>query len=273
MPQLIAQRFEVIRTLGAGVIGIVYLCRDRINSDQLVVAKVILAELCHDEALMKRLRNEFSLGCEIHHPNVLRSIEYITFNEIIILVTEYADSGNLSDWIAQGGAKNVENAVNVIVQILDGLQAIHDRQIVHRDLKPENILFTSDGVTKIADFGIASYGSAPQLSEHGNVVGTLDYVSPEYLEHGIIDARADIYAAGVLAYWIIGGKLPFQGKNVIETMTKRLTKDPPSLRSLRPDCPVALEQAIQRALARDPANRYQTAKAMAAELRLIAAVQ
>jgi serine/threonine protein kinase len=140
-----------------------------------------------------------------------------------------------------------------------GVQAIHDAGIVHRDLKPENILLTPEDTIKITDFGIARTDTGPRLTEHGGVLGTIDYVSPEYMIDSKVDWRSDLYAIGVMAYEMITGDLPFRGESVYATMTKRLKSDPPPPSSHISACPPALDAVVLRAMRRDPTSRYQSA--------------
>jgi serine/threonine protein kinase len=157
--------------------------------------------------------------------------------------------------------------MHILTEMCSGVQAIHDAGIVHRDLKPENILLTKEGDVKIADFGIARTGHGPKLTEHGGVVGTIDYVSPEYMLNSQVDWRSDIYAIGILGYEMVAGESPFRGDSVYATMTKRLKSDakPPS--ALRPECSPALDRIILRAMHRDPEQRYQSAIEMFYDLQ------
>ena len=151
-----------------------------------------------------------------------------------------------------------------------GVQAIHDAGIIHRDLKPENILLTKEGNVKIADFGIARTNNGPKLTEHGGVVGTIDYVSPEYMMNSQVDWRSDIYAIGILGYEMVAGESPFRGNSVYDTMTKRLKCDPVKPSSIRLDCPKELDEILLKAMIRNPEERYQSAAEMFYDLRSIA---
>ena len=154
-------------------------------------------------------------------------------------------------------------------QIVEGLQAIHESGIIHRDLKPENILITSAGDIKITDFGIARMDAVPQLTQQGGVLGTIDYVSPEYLESSHVDQRSDIYALGILAYEMIASVAPFRGKSVIDTMTMRLKEDPTPLYEERKDCPHCLSDLVLKAMARNPEDRYQQASEMIPDIDFV----
>jgi serine/threonine protein kinase len=151
-----------------------------------------------------------------------------------------------------------------------GVQAIHDAGIVHRDLKPENILLTNEGTVKIADFGIARKRNGPKLTEHGGVVGTIEYVSPEYMLRSQVDWRSDIYALGILAYELVTGDAPFKGESAYASISKRLQSDPEPPSNRRSECPSRLDSVILKALERDPEQRYQSATEMFYDLQRVA---
>lgn len=256
---VIAGRYEVVKCLGAGSMGLVYACRHRELSGHLVAIKVLFPEVAQDAVAAARFRNEIVASYGVSHPHVVRAYEYFRDGDLVAYTMEYVGGGDLADRLSGGEPMPISEIVRIFGQVATGVQAIHDAGIVHRDLKPENILLTPQGDVKITDFGIARTGHGPKLTEHGGVVGTIDYVSPEYLEKGIVDARSDIYALGVLGFEMITGESPFRGDSVIATMTLRLRSDPKPPSSLRPDCPEGLDTVILKALERSPELRYQSA--------------
>ncbi len=264
---IINGRYEVVKCLGTGSMGMVYACKHKELSGHLVAMKVLFSEVARDEIAAARFRNEIVASYGVSHPNVVRAYEYFRDGDLIAFTMEYIDGGDLADRIGSDEPMEIEEIVRMLAQMCGGVQAIHDAGIIHRDLKPENILLTNQGDIKITDFGIARTGTGPKLTEHGGVVGTIDYVSPEYLERGEVDARSDIYALGVLAYEMITGEAPFKGKSVIETMTMRLRSDPVPPEKLRPDCPVILSNIVLRMMMRDPDKRYQRASEILRDLQ------
>ncbi len=258
---VIAGRYEVVRCLGAGSMGLVYACRHRELTGHLVAIKVLFPEVAQDKIASARFRNEIFASYGVSHPNVVRAYEYLRDGDLVAYTMEYVAGGALSDKLDNVEEPlPIEEIVQIWGQMCLGVQAIHDAGIVHRDLKPENILLTKEGDVKIADFGIARTGNGPRLTEHGGVVGTIDYVSPEYMLNSQVDWRSDIYAMGILAYEMITGESPFRGgDSVYATMTKRLKTDPKPPSSLRPECPRKLDEIVLRAMARDPEARYQSA--------------
>ena len=256
---VIAGRYEVVKCLGAGSMGLVYACRHRELSGHMVAIKVLYPEVAQDRIASARFRNEVFAAYGVSHPNVVRAYEYIKEGDLVAYTMEYVGGADLACRLEGGTPIPIPEVMSIMSQMCLGVQAIHDAGIVHRDLKPENILVSKEGVVKIADFGIARTNKGPKLTEHGGVVGTIDYVSPEYMLNSQVDWRSDIYAIGILGYEMIAGESPFKGESVYETMTKRLNCDPTPLTKVRDDCPPELDQVVVRAMARDPEKRYQAA--------------
>ena len=271
---VIASRYEVVKCLGTGSMGMVYACRKRgAPGSAMVAVKVLFPELSQDNKNQAaRFRNEIFAAYGVNHPNVVKAWEYIRDGDLIAYSMEFVSGGDLATKLGRADAPmDIPSIVKLLSQMCAGVQAIHDAGIVHRDLKPENILLTKEGDVKIADFGIArlELASSRKLTEHGGVVGTIDYVAPEYLLSSQIDARADIYAVGILGYEMITGESPFRGETIYDTMWKRIKSDPPPPSHARSECPIKLDEIILRAMARAPEDRFQTARDMLEQLRLL----
>lgn len=228
--------------------------------------KMLFAELVRDPVSNQRFRNEAVAMIAVDHPHVVRGFGLIEEEGIVAYSMEYVEGGDLAKEMARVTPIPVARALEILGQICDGLAAVHKLGIVHRNITPENILFTRNGVAKIADFGIARTSSGPRLTDHGGVVGTIDYVSPEYLEHGEADHRSDIYALGTIAYEMITQRAPFIGESVVQTMIKRLREQPEPPHVYRQDCPPELSRIVLKALARESEQRYQTAYEMSDDL-------
>lgn len=267
---ILGGRFEVVKCLGAGSMGLVYACRHRELAGQMVAVKVLYSEVARDKVAAQRFRNEIFAAYNVSHPNVVRAYDYLTDGELVAYTMEFVGGGELADWLAKGESLPINDIISILIQMCAGLQAIHDAGIVHRDLKPENILLTEDKVVKIADFGIARTNHGPKLTEHGGVVGTIDYVSPEYMLNCQVDWRSDIYAVGILGYEMVTGQAPFRGDSVYETMTKRLNSEPRRPSAWRHDCPPELERIILKAMAKEPEERYQSAAEICMALQPLA---
>ncbi|HMO02354.1 MAG TPA: serine/threonine-protein kinase [Oligoflexia bacterium] len=268
---VIAGKYEVIKCLGAGSMGLVYSCRHRELTGHMVAVKVLFPEVAADKIAVARFKNEIFASYGVSHPNVVRAYEYIKDGDLVAYTMEFVSGGALSDKLEDRESRiAIKEVIYYLMQMCAGVQAIHDAGIVHRDLKPENILITKEGTVKIADFGIARTGHGPKLTEHGGVVGTIDYVSPEYVLNSQVDWRSDIYALGILAYEMLCGESPFKGDSVYAIMTQRIKSDPVPPRKLRPDIPQELEDIVFKAMARDPEARYQSASEMLSDLQKVA---
>lgn len=263
---IINGRYEIVQRLAAGSMAIVYGCADHEMGGKMVALKVLLPEVARDAVSLARFRTELVAAYSVNHPNVVRVYEYFRDGDIAAYTMEYVDGGDLADLIDPDQPPPIDEVVRLLCQICSGVQAIHDHGIIHRDLKPENILLTTRGDAKISDFGIVRTQVGRKLTAHGGVVGTIDYVSPEYIGYGHLDARSDIYGVGVLAYRLITGIFPFKAGTLFETVALRLKEDARAPSMHRPLCPPALDGIVLKALARDPKERYQSMREMLCDL-------
>lgn len=266
---VIGGKYEVSKCLGMGSMGHVYACRDRLLS-QMVAVKVLFPDVARDKVAAARFRNEVLASRNVSHPNVVRTYDYFTDGDLVAYSMEYIGGGDLAERLGKRELMAIPEVVRVLSQMAAGVQAIHDAGIVHRDLKPENVFLTKEVSVKIGDFGIARAQFGPKLTEHGGVVGTIDYVAPEYMLKSQVDWRSDIYAIGILAYEMLVGESPFKGDSVYATMTKRLRTDPDPPSALRSECPHELDRVVLKAMEREPHNRYQSAMEMFFELQRLA---
>lgn len=264
---VIGNRYEVIKNLGSGSMGYVLLCKHRELAGHTVAVKVLFPEVAEDEVSAARFKNEIFASYGVSHPNVVRAYEYFRDGDLLGYSMEHVQGKDLSDLIRDKKNKlSVQEVLKIVSQICSGLQAIHDAGIVHRDMKPENILINKENQVKIADFGIAKSNDGPKLTEHGGVVGTIDYVSPEYMLDSIVDWRSDIYALGIISYELLTKLSPFEGDTVYETMNKRLSQDPAAPSSINNQVPKELDNIILKMLARKPEDRFQSALEIFREL-------
>ena len=266
--QVLADRYHVLRKLGEGGMGQVYLA-EHVKMGRRSAIKVMNPSMAHDPDAVSRFNREAANASRITHPNVCAIYDFgETPDGTIYLAMEFVEGEPLTDLLAREGALPAERAVRIARQVADALQAAHDLGIVHRDLKPDNIMLTRgrDGsdVVKVVDFGIAkamSGGDSQKVTRTGLVVGTPEYMSPEQLAADQLDGRSDIYSLALVLYRMVSGRLPFAADTIQETMIKRLTDDPTPLATSRPDLtfPPGLQPALDTALARRPADRYQSA--------------
>jgi serine/threonine protein kinase len=257
---VIQGKYEILRCLGAGSMGMVYAVKHLDLQDRILAMKVLYSDVAKDEVQAARFKNEIVASYEVNHPNVVRAYDYFKEGDLIAYTMEYVSGGDLADRLNDENLISIADSISMLKQMASGLAVIHKAGIIHRDLKPENILISSDGSIKITDFGIARTVKGPRLTDHGGIVGTFAYVSPEYLEYGKLDCRSDIYSIGVLAYEMIVGSAPHDGNNVIESMHAKLSTDPKEPYLLRKECPKPLSDIIMKALARNPDYRFQNAE-------------
>jgi len=259
----IFDQYEIVKLLGVGSAGLVYLCNHIQLSNYPLAVKIF--NYSRNELDLKRFKREILSAYNVNHPNVIRCYEYLCSDELIAFTMEYIQGGTLNEKIQKDELSDYSKIVSTLVSICSGLDAIHKAGVVHRDLKPENVLFTLEGQVKIADFSIAHHELEPKLNT-GSVIGTIDYISPEYLAGKTIDARIDLYALGVIAYQMVTGKIPCKGKNPYHTLKIRTEQKAEPLSVFRKDCPVILEKIIMKALEPNPSDRYQSADKMLKDL-------
>lgn len=265
--QLLDSRYEVLQKLGEGGMSYVYLARE-VSTGQEVAIKVLSPKLASDKSSVARLRREAGLAMRLDHANVCRIMRLGESDDrLIYLVMPFLKGELLSDREVQMGPMELSAGIQILRQVCAGLHHAHELQIIHRDLKPENIMLVTDDDRPeravVMDFGLAKERRADpaiaKLTATGIILGTPEFMSPEQIRGKPLDARSDIYALGIVAFEMFSGKLPFQGRNAQEMMIVRLRGQPLTLRQLRPDLPVALEQALARAMDTNPDARFASA--------------
>jgi serine/threonine protein kinase len=261
-------RFEVLGSLGEGAYAEIYKARDTRTGDT-VVLKMPNPNLFADPGLFQRYRRESDIARQLDHPGVQRGMDGGEDRSEPYLVLEYIDGDNLRRVLRAGPVPlPIHLAVDRGRQLAEAISYLHRNGIVHRDLKPENVLVTPDGRLKIADFGTAMLEGARRLTwKHmSESLGTPDYMSPEQVQGGRGDERSDIYAWGIMMYEFLTGRVPFRGDNWMAVMAGHLGENPTPVHKLRPDVPPALEAVVLHAMRRSPANRYQSASELLADL-------
>ena len=262
--QVIADRYHVLRKLGEGAMGQVYLA-EHVKMGRECAVKVMHPTLLHDADAVSRFNREASNASRIVHPNVATVFDFgETADGITYLAMEYVDGCSVGALLRRDGVLAVPRAVELTRQMADALAAAHDLGIVHRDLKPENVMVTRGRTgrecVKVVDFGIAKAADKAQhVTQTGFVIGTPEYMSPEQLSGEEADARTDVYALGCILYEMLTGEKPFAAPSGEVVIARRLTVPPAPPSLLRPDLPAALDAAVLKALALAPADRFQTA--------------
>jgi serine/threonine-protein kinase len=266
VPDVLDDRYELVRPLGSGGMGDVFEAFDR-RLDRKVAVKILRASV-PDPRARDRFANEARVGAKFSHPNAVLVYDAGADGDRLYLVTELVEGRSLADVLAEHGPMDATETVAIIDQVLDALDAAHEHGIVHRDVKPSNVLLTSTGVAKLTDFGIAkaSADATAGLTATGQVLGTAKYLSPEQATGEPADARSDLYSTAVMAYEMLAGSAPFTGDTPLAVAAAHANAPVPSLAERRPDLPAPLVAAVERGLEKDPAHRFADAEAMRAAL-------
>jgi len=261
----VAGRFIIERLLGAGGMGAVYLARDEQLGEQ-VALKVIAGFAVLDPSASERLRREASLARKISHPNVVRLHDVGEEHGLVFLSMEYVSGESLLNRIKRVGALSPAQLLPIAQQLCEGLAAAHAAGIIHRDLKPANVLIDAQERVKLIDFGIARSEVAAGMTATNMIVGTPEYMAPEQVMGGAIDARTDVYALGAVLYHAITGRPPFRGDSPIAVGLAQCQEPLTPPRQIRPDVPAEWDAVITRALEKQPVARFPSAPALLAAL-------
>lgn len=260
-------RYNIIGELGQGAMGTVYKAVDPLI-DRIVAIKTINLNMAMDEKdeYESRFYQEAKAAGRLSHPNIVTIYDVGKSDEIAYIAMEFLQGRELRDVLNDGKRMPVEQVINVVAQVAQGLAYAHEYGIVHRDVKPSNIMIVRDGHVKITDFGIARMASAAVRTQTGMVLGSPKYMSPEQVVGKLTDQRSDIFSLGVMLYEMLTGQAPFAGENINAIMYQTLNSEPPPPSTLSPNVPEMLNFIVAKALAKKLENRYQDAKAFAADL-------
>ena len=261
-------RYRVTGLLGRGAMGVVYLGHDA-AIDRPVAIKTIHRRLLQGEEgaeWLARFRREVRAAGRCLHPNIVTVFEYGEEGGAPYIVMEYVQGRELRDYLKDRQPLPLANAVAVIVQVLQALGHAHASGVVHRDIKPANIILLADGQVKVTDFGIARLEAVGHLTQDGMTVGTPGYMAPEQFRGEEADRRADLYAAAVVLFELLTGLRPFDGRGASELMYQVLNESPRRATTLNPRLPLELNAVLERALAKEPDERFQDAAAFVAAL-------
>ncbi|MCI8538424.1 MAG: Stk1 family PASTA domain-containing Ser/Thr kinase [Oscillospiraceae bacterium] len=263
--KMLDNRYEILDVLGTGGMAVVYKARcHRLN--RLVAVKILKSELAQDAELRRRFHDESQAVAMLSHPNIVAVYDVSKTDDVEYIVMELIDGITLKQYMQQrGGSLPWREALHFINQIVKALGHAHGRGIIHRDIKPHNIMVLRDGSVKVADFGIARF-TASQNTLTQEALGSVHYISPEQARGSHIDARSDLYSAGVVLYEMLTGRLPYEGDSPVAVAIQHINSIPLSPRELNPDIPDALELITMKAMASDPAKRYHSADAMLSDL-------
>src|SRR5438445_40249 len=245
----------------------VYLAEDQ-ELGRRVAIKILNERHANDDQFIERFRREAKNAAALNHPNIVSIYDRGEAEHTYYIAMEYLDGRTLKELVVGRGPAPVNVAIEYARQILSALRFAHRHGIVHRDIKPHNVLVDREGRVKVTDFGIARAGTS-QMTEAGSIVGTAQYLSPEQARGTEVDQRSDLYSLGVVLYELLTGQTPFDGDTPVEIAMKHLSATPRPPSQIRRDVPRELDMVVIRALAKDPATRYQSADEMDADLERV----
>jgi hypothetical protein len=253
---VLSGRYKLEAKLGSGGMSTVYLARDT-TLDRPVAVKVLHREMSEQADQLQRFRQEARAVAKLSHPNVVAVIDAGEDGGHPYIVFEYVEGETLKQRINRIGALDAQEALAYAIEIARGLTVAHGRNMVHRDIKPQNVLIDSEGRAKLTDFGISRQLEQDGMTATGRVLGTTDYVAPEQAMGHPVDQRSDVYSLGVVLYEMLVGQVPFSADSQVGVAMKHVNEEMPDVQQRRPELSAAAAMVVERATAKDPAERYQ----------------
>ena len=251
----INDRYEIMKLIGEGGMANVYLAFDTIL-ERKVAVKVLRGDLANDDKFVRRFQREALSASSLNHPNIVEMYDVGEDNGNFYIVMEYIDGKTLKQLIKKRGHLQISEAIDIMLQLTDGLASAHDSYIIHRDIKPQNIMILEDGLVKITDFGIAMAINAVDLTQTNSVMGSVHYLPPEQASGKGSTIKSDIYSLGILFYEMLSGTMPFRGETAVEIALKHIKEPMPSIRKVNTKVPQSVENIILKCTAKNPKNRY-----------------
>jgi len=261
-------RYEVQEIIGVGGMSVVYKAYDNVD-DRIVAVKVLKDEFSGNEEFKRRFKNESKAIALLSHPNIVKVYDVNFGEKIQYIVMEYIDGITLKEYINKQGAITWNDALYFMSQILSAVQHAHDKGIVHRDIKPQNIILLASGDIKVTDFGIARFSRSETKTLTDHAIGSVHYIAPEQAKGEYTDEKADIYSLGVVLYEMLSGGVPFEADSAVSVALMQLQANAEKLTDINPDIPVGIEQICERAMQKNPSDRYQTATEMLLDIEEI----
>jgi serine/threonine-protein kinase len=261
-------RYEILREIGRGAMGVVYSARDPVLDRSVAVKTIALSVDGGDRADYEaRFLQEAKAAGAMAYPNIVTVYDVGRSADVAFMAMELLEGEELGTLMRQAGGIPIERAVDIAAQIAEGLAYAHERGVVHRDIKPPNIMILKDGLVKITDFGIARHRASPVHTQTGLLLGSPRYMSPEVFLGERADGRSDIFSLGILLYEMLVGATPFSGDTVSALMHQTLNVVPPAPSAVRASVPAMLDFIVAKTLAKKPQDRYADARALATDLR------
>jgi len=259
--QKINERYEIVKSIGEGGMANVYLAQDSIL-DRQVAVKVLRGDLSADDKFIRRFQREAQSVSNLSHPNIVEVYDVGEEDGNHYIVMEYIKGVTLKQLLKKRETLTITEVIDIMTQLTDGISHAHESYIIHRDIKPQNIMIEDNGLIKITDFGIAMALNATQLTQTNSVMGSVHYLPPEQASGKGATVKSDIYSLGILMYELLTGNVPFKGDNAVEIALKHMKDKIPSIRKQNPAIPQSVENILLKAAAKNPRNRYDSAKDM-----------
>jgi serine/threonine-protein kinase len=261
---LVDGRYRIVRRIGSGGMADVY-CAEDTHLGRQVAIKVLHRRFAQDQEFVERFRREAKSAAGLNHPHVVGVFDRGEHEGTYYIAMELLDGRTLKDIVGEEAPLPQQRVIDLGVQILHAAGFAHRHGVIHRDFKPHNVIVDEHGHAKVTDFGIARAG-ASEMTETGSIMGTAQYLSPEQAQGHAVTATSDLYSIGVMLYELLAGRLPFDGDSAVAVALKHLSEPPAPISQWRPDVHPALEAVVMAALAKDPAQRWQSAEDLAAGL-------
>jgi beta-lactam-binding protein with PASTA domain/predicted Ser/Thr protein kinase len=265
---VLGERYRVEARIGAGGMAEVYRGFDPVLH-RTVAIKVLLPQFARDAGFVARFRREAQAAARLNQPTIVGVYDTGSDGDRQYIVMEFVEGRTLADFLASGRRPTLVQAVELTRKIAEALASAHAHGIVHRDIKPGNVMVTRDGFVKVMDFGIARMQTDVTAPQTSSVIGTPTYLSPEQAQGQAVDARSDIYSLGCVLYELLAGRPPFTGDTPVAIAYKQVNEAPVPPSAHNPDVPPKLDAVVMKCLAKNPANRYQSAEELAADLERV----
>lgn len=261
--KVLDDRYVLEKLIGVGGMAVVFRARDLYVNNTTVAIKMLKEDVCGNETVVKRFKNESRAERMLVHPNIVGVYDVSVKGEIKYMVMEYVNGVTLKKYLnAKKEPLSLDEIISYTMQILKALILAHENSIIHRDIKPQNIMVLESGQIKVMDFGIAKVPNTETVTVNDKAIGTVYYMSPEQANAAPVDSRSDIYSLGAMLYEISTGTTPFKGDSAVAILMKHIKETPIPPRQLNPDIPIGLEQIILCAMSKKPNDRFESAREM-----------
>lgn len=260
----ISDRYEIIDKVGSGGMSDVYKAKCH-KLNRFVAIKVLKSEFSEDKNFVSKFKVEAQSAAGLSHPNIVNVFDVGEDDGLHYIVMELIEGVTLKKYIERKEKLPVKEAVSILIQVSQGIEAAHNNHIIHRDIKPQNIIISKEGKVKVTDFGIARAASTNTISS--NAMGSVHYISPEQAKGGFIDEKSDIYSLGITLYEMITGKVPFEGDSTVSIALQHVQNELPSPKMYVPDLPISVERIIEKCTQKKPDRRYLKVSSLIADLK------